>query len=189
MNSSEKRLVRRLRERDEAAFREMLELYQNKIYNLLYRMLGSQEEAEDQAQEVFILVFKRVHQFRGDSKFSTWLYRVAINHCNNRLKILIRRRKNEAQGIAEESVQFAESPAKGPDRLLEGVEKQRLVQGAIAQLEDEHRSVLVLRDIEELPYEEIAQILELAPGTVKSRLHRARLALRAKLAKVMKEGS
>src|SRR5262249_1213577 len=84
-------LLRRLRERDERAFKEMVEAYQDRIFNLLFRMIGKREEAEDLAQEVFVTVFKSIDQFRGDSKLSTWLYRVAVNHCKNRIKYLARR--------------------------------------------------------------------------------------------------
>ena len=91
MSLRERRLVRRLRERDERAFRELLEKYGDRVYNLTYRMLGDRQEAEDVAQEVFITVFKSIDSFRGDAKLSTWLYRVTANHCKNRIKYLARR--------------------------------------------------------------------------------------------------
>jgi RNA polymerase sigma-70 factor (ECF subfamily) len=185
-------LVRRLRERDERAFKELIALHGDQIYNLLYRMIGSQEEAKDLAQEVFITVFKSIDQFRGDSKLSTWLYRVAANHCKNRIKYLARRYDRATMEYDDAAERHAASGGntpigaghiEGPDRVLEGMELERTVQAAIADLEEDHRLVVVLRDIEELSYEEICEITGLPEGTVKSRLHRARLALKEKLEK------
>jgi RNA polymerase sigma-70 factor, ECF subfamily len=188
----ERLLLRRLRDRDERAFREMVEEHQHRVFNLLYRMIGTREEAEDLAQEVFVTVFKSIDQFRGDSKFSTWLYRVAANHCKNRIKYLSRRHDRdtgvlddaaERAAVAQGGEPIGAGHIKGPDRALEGVELDRMVQKAIAELDEDHRLVVVLRDIEELSYEEICAITGLPEGTVKSRLHRARLALKEKLAK------
>ena len=91
MSLRERRLIRKLRDRDEKAFREIVDLHRDRVFNLTYRMMGNREEAEDVAQEVFITVFKSIDKFRGDSKFSTWLYRVTANHCKNRIKYLSRR--------------------------------------------------------------------------------------------------
>jgi RNA polymerase sigma-70 factor, ECF subfamily len=190
----ERLLVRRLRDRDERAFRELVETYQDRVFSLVLRMIGRRDEAEDLAQEVFVTVFKSIEQFRGDAKLSTWLYRVAVNHCKNRVKYLARR-YDRATGELDEAAERTAAAQGGepvgagsiraPDRALEGAETERLVQRAIAELEEDHRLVVVLRDIEELPYEEICVITGLPEGTVKSRLHRARLALKEKLAKHM----
>ncbi len=194
MSIRERLLLRRLRERDERAFREMVETYQDRVFNLLFRMIGTREEAEDLAQEVFVTVFKSIDQFRGDSKFSTWLYRVAANHCKNRIKYLSRRHDRdtgvlddaaERAAVAQGGEPIGAGHIQGPDRVLEGIEMDRMVQRAIAELDEDHRLVVVLRDIEELSYEEICSITGLPEGTVKSRLHRARLALKEKLAKYM----
>jgi len=188
----ERLLLRRLRERDERAFREMVEAYQDRVFNLLFRMIGGREEAEDLAQEVFVTVFKSIDQFRGDSKLSTWLYRVAANHCKNRIKYLARRHDRstgeldeaaERTAAAQGGVPVGAGHIEAPDRALEGAEMERIVQQAIAELDEDHRLVVVLRDIEELSYEEICEITGLPEGTVKSRLHRARLALKEKLVK------
>jgi RNA polymerase sigma-70 factor (ECF subfamily) len=185
-------LVRRLRERDEKAFKELIAVHGDQIYNLLYRMIGNQEEAKDLAQEVFITVFKSIDQFRGDSKLSTWLYRVAANHCKNRIKYLSRRHDRsttelddaaERHAVGQGASPIGAGHIEGPDRVLEGIELERTVQAAIAELEEDHRLVVVLRDIEELSYEEICEITGLPEGTVKSRLHRARSALKEKLEK------
>src|SRR5437868_10725421 len=172
----EKLLVRRLQQRDERAFQEVVRLYQHKVFNVVFRMVGSREEAEDVAQEVFVTVFKHVDSFRGDAKFSTWLYRIATNHTRNRMKYLGRRAHNhtsELDDAAEREMASSQPSAMrphiaGPDAVLEGLQLERVVQQGIASLEPEHREVLVLRDVENLSYEEIASITGVAEGTVKS---------------------
>ena len=189
MSELERSLLRRLRERDERAFRELLELHRDRVYNITYRMLGNRAEAEDVAQEVFISVFKTIDQFREESKFSTWLYRVAVNHCKNRIKYLARRHDRDRDELDESThANQMNGAATGvpvraaqPDRALEGAQMERLLQEAIGNLDDDHRIVVVLRDVEDLSIEEICEITGLPDGTVKSRLHRARLALRKKL--------
>ncbi|MGN6104370.1 MAG: sigma-70 family RNA polymerase sigma factor [Kofleriaceae bacterium] len=187
MSELERTLLRRLRDRDERAFRELLELHRDRVYNITFRMLGNRAEAEDVAQEVFISVFKTIDTFREESKFSTWLYRVAVNHCKNRIKYLARRHDRDRDELDETSQQTNGAIASGPiraaqpDRALEGAQMERLLQEAISNLDDDHRIVVVLRDVEDLTIEEICEITGLPDGTVKSRLHRARLALRKKL--------
>lgn len=193
MSLRERLLIRKLRDRDEKAFREIVELYRNRVYNLTFRMMGNAEEAEDVAQEVFITVFKSIDSFRGDSKFSTWLYRVAANHCKNRIKYLARRHDRD-QAEFDETVDrerasgalTAPNASPRPDRQLEAVELEQVMQKAIASLEEDHRLLIILRDIDELAYEEICEITGLAEGTVKSRLHRARMALRKKMQNYVK---
>lgn len=188
MSRRERALIRKLRERDERAFRAIVEEHRDRIFNLTYRMLGSREEAEDISQEVFITVFKSIDSFRGDSKFSTWLYRIAINHCKNRIKYLSRRHERSQDPYDELSNAShavggttAPTPPARPDTHLEGVELERIMQHCIASLDEEHRVLIVLRDVEDLAYDEITSITGLPSGTVKSRLHRARNALRKKL--------
>ena len=187
MSLRERRLVRKLRDRDEKAFREIVELHGDRVFNLTYRMLGNREEAEDVAQEVFITVFKSIDSFRGDSRFSTWLYRITANHCKNRIKYLARRHDrdrdeyDEGRERASAAGAYAAASIPRPDKHLEGVELERLMQESIATLDEDHRLLIVLRDIEELSYEEICQITGVREGTVKSRLHRARMALRKKM--------
>ncbi|HUJ63399.1 MAG TPA: sigma-70 family RNA polymerase sigma factor [Kofleriaceae bacterium] len=188
MSELERSLLRRLRDRDERAFRELLEGHRDRVYNITFRMLGNRAEAEDVAQEVFITVFKTIDTFREESKFSTWLYRVTVNHCKNRIKYLARRHDRDRDELDEtnaggEGVNGSiggPRPA-APDRALEGAQLEKLLQDAIARLDDDHRVVVVLRDVEDLSIEEICEITGLPDGTVKSRLHRARLVLRKKL--------
>ncbi|HEY1555598.1 MAG TPA: sigma-70 family RNA polymerase sigma factor [Kofleriaceae bacterium] len=182
----ERSLLRRLRDRDERAFRELIEAHRDRVFNITFRMLGNRAEAEDVAQEVFITVFKTIDTFREEAKFSTWLYRVAVNHCKNRIKYLARRHDRDRDELDDTTASGvngtigAPLPA-APDHALAGAQMEKLLQDAIENLDEEHRVVVVLRDVEDLSIEEICDITGLPDGTVKSRLHRARLALRKKL--------
>src|SRR5262249_27026849 len=187
MSELERSLLRRLRERDERAFWHHIGDHRDRVYNISYRMLGNRHEAEDIAQEVFVTVFKSIDTFREDSKLSTWLYRVTVNHCKNRIKYLARRHDRDRDELDETSTTTGANGAIGgpmpasPDRALEGIQMEQLLADAIGSLDEEQRMVVILRDIEDLSIEEICKITELPDGTVKSRLHRARLVLRKKL--------
>lgn len=192
MSRRERVLIRKLRARDERAFREIVAMYSDRVFNLTYRMLGNRAEAEDVAQEVFITVFKSIDSFRGDAKFSTWLYRITANHCKNRIKYLARRHDRSKAEYDERidsgnpsQAPTAPKPSPRPDSRLEGAQLEQQLQAAISSLDDDHRILIVLRDIEELSHDEICQITGLKEGTVKSRLHRARVALRKKMLKHM----
>ena len=187
-------LLRRLRARDERAFEEVVTLYRDRVFGLILRMVGNREEAEDLAQEVFITVLKSIDSFRGEAKFSTWLYRIAANHTKNRMKYLNRRAyktTSEYDEAAERSAQRGEAlpRAHNPESAMAGAQIDRVVQGAIAELDEDHRELVVLRDMEELSYEEIVSITGLNEGTVKSRLHRARTALKEIMQRRLKEDS
>ena len=187
----EAELIRRLQQRDERAFVLCVRTYQDKVYGLIYRMLGNHAEAQDVAQEVFVTVFKSIDSFRGESKLSTWLYRIAANHCKNRIKYLRRRAHKattELDAHAERALQNSPSSTlgegqAGPAEVLEGAQLEQIVQRAINKLDEEPRLLLVLRDVEEMSYEEIMQVTGLPEGTVKSRLHRARQALKEEIAR------
>jgi RNA polymerase sigma-70 factor, ECF subfamily len=191
MSELERSLLRRLRERDERAFRELVGEHRDRVYNVCFRMMGNRHEAEDVAQEVFIAVFKTIDSFREESKFSTWLYRVAVNHCKNRIKYLARRHDRDRDELDENTTGGGVNGATlgqpmrsaQPDRALEGIQMEEVLKEAVNSLDEEHRLVVILRDIEDLSIEEICEITDLPDGTVKSRLHRARLALRKKLQK------
>jgi RNA polymerase sigma-70 factor (ECF subfamily) len=186
MTLAERLLIGRLKRRDEDAFSEIVRAHGDKVFNLVLRMVGSRAEAEDIAQEVFISVFKNVDSFRGESKFSTWLLRIAVNQTKNRLKYLSRR-ANDPNGLDEAQELSAtagmgaaplHSHIDGPDVLIEATELQALLQRAIAALDEDQRLLVVLRDVEEQSYEEMVEITGLPEGTIKSRLHRARMALK-----------
>src|SRR6187549_910878 len=141
MSDLERSLLRRLRDRDERAFRELIETHRDRVYNITYRMLGNRSEAEDVAQEVFITVFKTIDTFREESKFSTWLYRVTVNHCKNRIKYLARRHDRDRDELDETS-QAANGAIAGPavrsapDRALEGIQMEEILQKAVRELDD-----------------------------------------------------
>jgi RNA polymerase sigma-70 factor (ECF subfamily) len=181
----EARLVRRLRRRDEHAFTWLVRTYQDRVFALVFRMLGDRAEAEDVAQEVFVTVFKRIDQFRGDSQLSTWIYRIATNHTRNRIKYLGRRQHRRKQDIDETREADIQRPMTDPhprpDREAEGRQFERILQRALGDIDEAWREVIVLRDVELLSYAEIAEILDVAEGTVKSRLFRARTALQQRI--------
>jgi RNA polymerase sigma-70 factor (ECF subfamily) len=191
----ERKFIERLAGRDERAFNELVQLYEARVFRLLLRMLGRRDEAEDMAQEVFVQIFKAVGTFRGDSKLSTWIYRVSVNLCKNRMKYLSRRHtdgEDELEPVAErdtleqaKGVTFGDVPS--PDRVVEGYQLERVLQRCIAELEPDFREVLILRDLEDLSYEEMSEITGLPDGTVKSRLHRARSMLKANVERKMGE--
>ena len=192
---TEAQFVARLVARDESAFNELVGAYERRVFALVFRMLGRRDEAEDLAQEVFVQVFKAIDQFRGDSKLSTWIYRIAVNLCKNRAKYLSRRHAGKHAEFEALADRAAFTSAKGvivgdvsrPDELVEGMQLEVVVKRAIGQLAPEFREALVLRDVEDLSYEEIAAIMGVADGTVKSRIHRARAQLRVLVEEAMSE--
>jgi len=187
MSEPERSLLRRLRDRDERAFRELVQEHRDRVFNITFRMLGNRAEAEDVAQEVFILVFKNIDEFRAESKFSTWLYRIAVNQCKNRIKYLARRHDRDRDEL-DDSLQgngvngtIGGPLPSSPSEALQRAQMEKVLQEAIANLDEDQRIVVVLRDVEDLSIEEICEITGLPDGTVKSRLHRARLVLRKRL--------
>jgi RNA polymerase sigma-70 factor (ECF subfamily) len=183
---SEAHLIERLVARDERAFNALVRAYERRVFALVLRMLGNRAEAEDLAQEVFVQVFKAVGSFRGESKLSTWIYRIAINLCKNRSKYLRVRHAGEQDELeaVQERVPLGEArranvaQVERPDEMVAGKQVERIVQKAILELEPTFRECLVLRDVEDLSYEEIGAITGLPEGTVKSRIHRARAQLK-----------
>jgi len=185
-DETEARLVERLVARDERAFNDLVRAYERRVFALVLRMIGSRAEAEDLAQEVFVQVFKAIGSFRGEAKLSTWVYRIAINLCKNRSKYLRVRHAGEEEELEALQDRVPMGDAKGanvahierPDEMVAGREVELVVRRAILELEPSFRECLVLRDVEDLSYEEIGSITGLPEGTVKSRIHRARAQLR-----------
>ena len=167
----------RLRQGDPRAFEELVIAYQHRVFGVALRMLGSRAEAEEAAQEVFLRAHRAIADFRGDAKLSTWLYAIASRLCMNRLASGERRLLREG----EETLARIPSGHASPADELERSERDAALHRAIAELSDERRMVVVLRDLEGLSYEEIASALDLELGTVRSRLHRARMDLKEKL--------
>lgn len=160
-------LVRRFREGDADAFAILVRRHERRVYNLAYRMIGRPEDARDAAQEAFLSCYRHLGAFRGDSSFATWLHRVTVNACYD-----ILRKKTPALASAEEQLEPPPAPDHA-DAAADAVDVQR----ALLDVPAEFRAVLVMHDVQGLPYEEIAQALDIPLGTVKSRLHRARVAL------------
>jgi RNA polymerase sigma-70 factor (ECF subfamily) len=188
----ERELVARCRSGDPAAFARLVALHEAMVFNLAGRLLGDVEEARDVAQEVFLQVYRQLGRFEGRSGLKTWIYRIVVNQCHNRRRFWHRRCRDKEETLDERF----ETPA-GPGRdqwraspyeQARSRERARRVQAALLQLSFDQRSVLVLREVEGLSCEEVAAALGIPDGTVKSRLSRAREALRQKLVGMLEEG-
>ena len=168
---------------DREAFNALVLKYQKQVFNIAYGMLSDYEDASDAAQDVFIKVYRSIASFRGQSSFSTWLYRICSNVCNDMLRKRQRRGINISLDNDEEDNPASHLPSEEPTpaERLEESERSRAVREAINGLRKEYREIIVFSDMEQLSYEEIAKILRCPVGTVKSRLNRARNALRKKL--------
>lgn len=178
----DRELVERWQGGDLAAFEALIRRHQRRVFGLLLRMLGNVQEAEDVAQETFLNLHRHGHRFRSQSRFSTFLYRVAVNAALNRRRSLGRRRaRREALERRQEVGEDLPSSPRGPEDAAAGGQIQAHVQRAIGTLPAHLRIPLVLFDIEGLSYAEVAGVLQVAEGTVKSRIHRARQALRDRL--------
>lgn len=171
-------LISRARGGDREAFGELVEQYRDNVYRLAYRMCGNAYDADEAAQEAFVAAWRALPNFRGDAKFSTWLYRLTTNAA-----IDVMRREKRHQTVGDGEMIEVADDADSPQETVERTEQQEAVQKALATLSEEYREVLLLRYMEELDYAEIAEVLQLPSGTVKSRINRAKAALKAALLK------
>lgn len=169
--------VKRVQRGDVDAFEVLVSRHQKATFNLVYRLLGDYEEAADIAQEVFLSAFKSIQQFRGDANFSTWLYRIAFNHASTRRKSL-QLAQQRHQPLDGSELMRDDGSFPDPEQTIEKKEIQQRVQRALNRLHKDDAAIIVLRDLQDAPYEEVAQVLQIPVGTVKSRLHRARRALK-----------
>jgi RNA polymerase sigma-70 factor (ECF subfamily) len=191
---TDRRLVDRARGGDLRAFEALVRRYERWVYTLALRMVADRGEAEDIAQEVFLKVHTGLSGFRGASRFSTWLYAIASHHCLNHLASRGRRPRPASSRTPEGAddppglLERLADDAPGPDELLERQEAARQVRGALAELTDDHRLILILREIQGLSYEEIAEAVGVEVGTVRSRIHRARTALRLRMLSAAADG-
>ena len=177
---------------DTEAFDVLVERHQKKMLNIAYRMMGDYDESCDVTQEAFLAAYKSIKKFKAEAKFSTWLYRIVVNYSKNRLKQLRSKARREFVSIDDsgeikvEGILYQSSVNDAnPGAQMERREREEQVQKCITSLDEEYREVLVLRDIQGFSYEEIMDILKIPDGTVKSRLSRARNALKDCLVRVI----
>ena len=184
--ASDGHLLELCRSGDPQAFARLVALHEGMVFNLAARLLGDQEEAKDASQEVFLQVFRTLPRFEGRSSLRTWVFRIVINHCRNRQRWWRRRRKDRCCAIEDLTPsQEARLPAapqgESPYEHARREEEARLVQAALLRLSFDHRAILLLREVEGMTCEQVAAALHVPEGTVKSRLARARDALRRQL--------
>jgi RNA polymerase sigma-70 factor (ECF subfamily) len=173
-------LVERYRVGDGRAFDEVYTRYEAMVYNLALRLSGSADEAADLTQEIFLRICRHLGSFSGRSALKTWVYRVALNHCRERLSRLRPRWQSIGEPGESGALTLAD-PARGPEDLAVAAEEGRRVSGALAKLQPAFREAVILRDIEGLSYQEIAEVLRVRVGTVRSRIARGRDQLRTLL--------
>lgn len=177
-------LIQRCASGDDTAFAELVAEHQRMVVQLAMNLLGDRDEAMDLSQDVFILVFRTIGQFRGQSALRTWIYRIAVNQARNRHRFWRRRRRHDQVSLdahVEAHGDFQCGAESGPDRILAQKELAARLQDALDALPFDQRTAIVLREVDGLSYDEIAFSLGVAVGTVKSRLTRARQTLRAGL--------
>lgn len=176
---------------DERAFTELVRRFQSRVINLVSRILNDRECADDLAQEVFVRVYMHRRNYRHGSKFSTWLFTIAANLAKNEIRRRVRRRNwfslDALQEVLKDNTMALADPAEGQEIALERGQLAEAVGRAIATVPEKYRLALVLRDIEGLPYEEIAQVLGIPGGTVRSRINRARGMLKRKLQPLLRK--
>lgn len=170
---------------DRKAFEKIVLFYQKRVFNHAYRMLGNMEEAKDLAQEIFVSVFESIRELREETKFDAWLKQITLNHCRNRWKYLKRRHYFSTDSIDDpieteegEVTKAFVDPSDKPDALYEKKMVQQWIQQGLLGLREDQRELIILRDLQELSYEEMGKLLALPEGTVKSKLHRARMELK-----------
>jgi RNA polymerase sigma-70 factor (ECF subfamily) len=194
LSLSDEDLMARVAEEDERAFPELVRRYQGRVTNLVSRVLNDRECADDLAQEVFVRVFVHRRNYRRGSKFSTWLFTIAANLAKNEIRRRVRRRNwfslDALQEMLQDSAPQLADPTEGRESRMEREQLRDAVGRAITAVPEKYRLSLVLRDIEGLSYEEIAQALGIPGGTVRSRINRARSMLKRKLQPLLRqEGS
>ncbi len=181
----QKEVIENCKAGDEKAFAEIVLHCQKKVFNIAYRMLGNLDEAKDLAQEVFISVFKSIKDLKEEVKFDAWLTQITLNHCRNRWKHLKRRQYFNSESLDDpietedgNMPRAIHDPSDNPETLYEKKMIQQFIQKGLLELREDQRELLVLRDIQGFSYGEIVEFLGLPEGTIKSKLHRARMDLK-----------
>jgi RNA polymerase sigma-70 factor (ECF subfamily) len=185
LSAQEALFVSRLQANEDAAYDELVRSYSATIYHVAYRMLGDPSDASDVVQEIFIKIFRNIKGFKGEAALKTWIFRIALSEILNRLRWWKRRHKYATVSLDEKAngkptpIVLHAGPT--PEQVLQSKEREAAIQHALRRLSHEHRSIIVLRDIEGFSYNEIADVLGVSIGTVKSRLARARTDLKNSL--------
>lgn len=177
MSSEEAVLIERVKQGDEKAFEQIFYRYQEKVYNVAYRMTGNRETAEDMTQEVFLRLFQKIRKFKGKSSFSTWLYRLTVNLCLDHLRKRDAHPAESLDDIEEEALVYGKTPE--DDLILK--ERREAVQRIINSLPDRLRAIIILREMEGLSYKELAEAMNCSMGRVKSLLYEARMELKRRI--------
>jgi len=188
VSGQEALFVLRLQANEDAAYDELVRTYHASMYQVAYRMLGDTADAADVVQEIFLKVFRNIRGFRGDASLKTWIFRIALSEILNRLRWWRRRYRSATVSLDEpqngNGIQVSDTKC-SPHQALESKEEEQAIQRALARLSSDHRSILILRDIEGFSYTEIADITGISIGTVKSRLARARSEMKKSLSRFM----
>lgn len=186
ISEEDARILRGLRAGIEEAYQELINRYEQSVYGVVYRLLDDPADTCDVVQEVFLKVFRGVNSFREQSSLRTWIYRIALNEAHNHRRWFNRHCRREVSienehGQGRSALEFASDPGRSPFEQTLEMENRTLIERALAQINPVFRTAVVLRDIQNLSYEEIAEILQVSLGTVKSRILRGREALRREL--------
>jgi RNA polymerase sigma-70 factor (ECF subfamily) len=192
--ADERHMIEKARDGDLSAFDSLIRRYEDQVFSVAFRLVGNEDDAADVAQEVFLACFRHLKSYRGDSKLSTWLHRITVNMVKN----LWSRRKRQGSDVTaslEEGddpddpppIEMIADPAPNPRRLAAGSEIAEVIESKLLEIEPEFREVIVLRFVEGLSYEEIADVTKEPLGTVKSRIFRARRALKDQMQDYLRE--
>jgi len=187
LDGREALFVLRLQANEDAAYDELVRVYSASIFHVAYRMLGDSSEAADVVQDIFLKVFRNIRGFRGDSSLKTWVFRIALSEILNRLRWWKRRHRFSTVSLDDDAHNgngnglHVSDGRPSPQQALESKEQEAAIQEALSRLSSDHRSILILRDIEGFSYSEIAEVLGVSIGTVKSRLARARADMKKSL--------
>jgi RNA polymerase sigma-70 factor (ECF subfamily) len=189
-SSKEAEFVSRLQASEDAAYDELVRTYHASVFHVAYRMLGDSADAADVCQDIFVKVFRNVRGFRGDSSLKTWIFRIAFSEILNRMRWWRRRFRSSTVSLDDDhkgsgSPIHLRAATPSPHQALESKEREQAIQLALTKLSGEHRSIVILRDIEGFSYNEIADILGISCGTVKSRLARARADMKKSLTRFL----
>jgi len=189
VNAEESLFVLRLKANEDAAYDELVRVYHASIFHVAYRMLGDSAEASDVVQEIFLKVFRNIGGFKGEAALKTWIFRIALSEILNRLRWWRRRYRFATVSLDDHPAtngngrngRYVADSKPTPEEVLESKEQETAIQQALSRLSSDHRSIIVLRDIEGFSYSEIAEVLGISIGTVKSRIARARSDLKKSL--------